>query len=141
MKSVQREKLPELPVIDEVVPWSPLDQALFDELREVLKRHGAASRFGIALLHRHFDVADDEMLIETCDTATRTLTSRPRNRKELDGENVVETSWRLDALGAMQVCQGSCVTSPFGHQPGGHRGARATDSTATSQGASSSRTE
>lgn len=39
---------------EDVEEFNPEDAALFLELREVLLRHGAVDRFGVALLHRHF---------------------------------------------------------------------------------------
>jgi hypothetical protein len=109
---------PELPLIEDVRPRSDDDDALFAELREVLERHGAATRFGICLLHRHFAVADDEMLLETCDAASRTLVMRPRPADECSGSSVVETSWRLDSPGITQRCQTKCDNSSFGHTRG-----------------------
>jgi len=41
------------------------DLACFRELRDVLLRYGALERFGISLIHRHFDIADDEELMST----------------------------------------------------------------------------
>lgn len=60
-----------LPDIDQVVPLGPDDPQLIHELRDVLDRHGALERFGITLLHQHFDVAEGEVLVETVDPAAR----------------------------------------------------------------------
>ena len=87
--------------IDTVAPRSEADQACFNEIREVLKKHGAESRFGVTLLHRHFDVYEDEVLVETCDSGNRTLTLKPTKIEELGTLKLKETNWRLDleALG------------------------------------------
>ncbi len=56
---------------------SAADSDCLREVRDVLKKFGALDRFGINLLHRHFDIQDDEILLETTDMATRTQTVRP----------------------------------------------------------------
>jgi hypothetical protein len=68
------------------------------EVREVLARHGRLDRFGLTLLHSHFDLANDEILVETVDKAGRTLTTRPLSAAATEpGATLVESSWRLDA--------------------------------------------
>ena len=118
METLHAVPAPELPLIEDVRLRSGADDALFAEIREVLERHGAAARFGICLLHRHFDVADDEVLLETCDVASRTLVLRPRPESECSGNSIVETSWRLDSPGITQRCQTKCDNSSFGHTRG-----------------------
>jgi hypothetical protein len=58
------------------------------EIQEVLKRHGALSRFGVSLLHSYFDLDDDEMMMETTDLETREQRVRPVKRSWLDAEGV-----------------------------------------------------
>ena len=41
--------------INDVEPLNEGDQACLTEIREVLKKHGKRERFGVALLHRHFE--------------------------------------------------------------------------------------
>lgn len=53
-----------LPDIDEVEHLSAADEPLMRELREVLGRHGAERRFGLMLLHEHFAIGEDEVLVE-----------------------------------------------------------------------------
>jgi len=66
-----------LPDITEVRPLDSSDLPCLHELREVLERHGALERFGLNLLHDHFELDDDELLMEVSDPETRTLTIRP----------------------------------------------------------------
>src|SRR5215471_10415730 len=94
MTAMPAKALPPLPNIYEIDPAGPQDRACFDELREVLERHGALQRFGITLLHQHFEMAPDEVLVESVDTENRILTMRPVSAKP--NERAVETSWRLD---------------------------------------------
>ncbi|HEY2933104.1 MAG TPA: hypothetical protein VGK99_15285 [Acidobacteriota bacterium] len=92
-----------IPHVDDVAPVSDADDAIFAELRDVLTRHRALNRFGVTLLHEHFDVADDEILVETCDPDTRTLVTRPIKKAGLADEQLLETNWSLrvtDEIGA-----------------------------------------
>lgn len=93
-----------LPDIDDVEARSESDDACFAEIREVLERHGAVGRFGVTLLHQHFDLAEDELLVEQVDVDTRTLTIRPVPAAEVSDRRVKETQWRLDADAAMTAC-------------------------------------
>jgi hypothetical protein len=97
--------LPTLPDIDEVEARSEKDEACFAELRAVLERHDALGRFGITLLHQHFDIGEDELLVEEVDVEERTLTIQPVSRSEIaNRRRVKETNWRLDTDVAMTAC-------------------------------------
>ena len=97
--------LPKLPDITEVAPVGGKDQACIAEVRAVLDRHCALHRFGLTLLHQHFDMSDDEILVESVDAENRVLTIRPAKVDTRDG---IETSWRLDDPAAMQRCETLC---------------------------------
>lgn len=85
------------------------DAAMMNELFQVLRKYDAVDRIGVNLLHDHFEVNDGEVMIETHDEETRTLTIKPyrnANLKESEIE-LQETNWRFDEGGsvvAMQVC-------------------------------------
>jgi hypothetical protein len=96
-----------LPDFSEVVPKSAADDACFEEVREVLRKHGALSRFGVCLLHEHFAVSGEEILIEHVDSEARTMTLRPVKKSEVSG-NVLETAWRLDIGEPTQRCIYHC---------------------------------
>lgn len=95
--------------IDDVVPRSPEDEECFREVRNVLKKHGKLSRFGVCLLHDHFAVYENERLVEECDPVTRVLTIRPVKVDSAQFGKPMETSWRLD------VETDSEITIPIGH--------------------------
>lgn len=86
-----------LPDITEVRPVDASDLPCLEELREVLERHGALERFGLNLLHDHFELDDDELLVEVSDPDTRTLTIRPvREDAELGGGGrFIETNFQF----------------------------------------------
>jgi Glu-tRNA(Gln) amidotransferase subunit E-like FAD-binding protein len=104
---VDRTLLSALPDILEVPEFTAADQECLDEIRAVLERRNALSRFGVTLLHQHFDMTDDEILVETIDVENRILTSRPEKLAGLTGSGI-ETSWRLDHPASMQVCETLC---------------------------------
>ena len=111
MSEMTRETLPVLPDIDEVAPFSDADQDCFRDIRAVLEKHGALGRFGVWLLHEHFEIGDDEVVVESVDTETRTLLSQPAKFSELSRS--IETSWRLDSPSGMQRCESMCAR-PYG---------------------------
>jgi hypothetical protein len=85
----------ELPNINDVHALNIDDQACLAELRGVLQRYGLTHRFGIALLHKHFEVEVDEVLVEHCDVSARTLTASPMKRASLVPGNSVTTLWKF----------------------------------------------
>lgn len=98
-----------LPHIDSLLPRSADDEACFTELREVLARHGKLDRFGVTLLHHHFAVGTDEVLVEECDVEGRTLVTRPRKLGALGATPAIETNWRLDVKGVIAACTQVCT--------------------------------
>lgn len=100
-----------LPHVNVVKPFSEKeDQAFFDEVYEVMKRHDKIKRFGLTLLHHHFDIKDGETLLESCDEDNRTLTLQPVEKNKLSkGSSLLETNWRFDndqTLLCIQYCDG-----------------------------------
>ncbi|ARF81595.1 hypothetical protein ACIG0C_24605 [Kitasatospora aureofaciens] len=73
-----QEAAPEqtLPTFEEAKGLGPQDSQFVRDLVEVLEKHGNLDRFGLCLLHEHFPVAGDEVLVETHDLAARTLQIR-----------------------------------------------------------------
>lgn len=106
-----------LPRIEDVPERSIEDERCFEELREVLRRHDAVGRFGVLLLHSHFDLDVDELLVETVDLPSRTMTIAPTKRTAPQLENAVQTQWRLDEPGVVMTCVQYCQLN----DAGGHR--------------------
>ena len=95
--------------IDEVEPVNSDDRDCLLEIREVLKRHGRQDRFGVALLHKHFALRNDELLVERTNKELRTLIIQPVTPQ--DAGSTVGTIFRLGDgeapeafLGCMQYC-------------------------------------
>lgn len=90
-----------LPGFTEAEALGERDGEFIAELRDLLERHGNIDRFGLCLLHDHFPVQRDELLMETNDPATRTLTSTPQPIAAL--EEFKGTMWRLHRSGSGDV--------------------------------------
>jgi len=75
-------------------------------------------RFGVHLLHKHFDVADDEVLVEYTDVIARTQECRVEKRvsDRVEPSARIETMWSFSGPGALRVCDQQCVNN-YGHAP------------------------
>lgn len=101
-----------LPGVDGVVPLNDADNAVVSEIRDVLAKHGALDRFGLALLHSHFEVSDDEVLVESVDLEARSLVVRPMPLSEVVG-SLRPTVFRLT-----QDAE-AVITAQYCHRPPG----------------------
>ena len=89
------------PSFDEAIPLGAADAQFVADLHDLLKRYGNLNRFGLCLLHDHFDVNDDEILLETNDYEARTLKLEVVKRDAL--QEIKFTSWRIDGAGAKEL--------------------------------------
>jgi hypothetical protein len=108
MKKIQLETVQwaSLPDVDGVEPISDRDCKVLAEVGRVLARRGYTHRFGICLLHKHFDLADGEVLLETTDTDARVSTLAVERQ---DAPSVgIETMWRFSE-GSEPVIAAKCV--------------------------------
>ncbi len=103
-----------IPDISETKPLSQNDKDCLREVRDVLSRFGCLDRFGVSLIHKHFDIDADEILVETIDAESRTLTVQPVKRAVLP--TAIETQWQLATGDAVMVCNKWC-DPPGGHCP------------------------
>ena len=100
------------PLLDDVEDLDGSDLVCFQEIAAVLQRHGKLDRFDLALRHGHFDVADDELLVETSDPISRTLSIEPYRSDSIPvGAGIRETVWSLELDGpvASQRCKQGCL--------------------------------
>ncbi len=121
MRQLSSAQLNQLLDIDEVASISDEDCACLEEIREVLARHEKLSRFGIALLHKHFDLADDEILLEVCDEERRILVAKPAKRSEVSNDRIIQTIWRFDGV-AGKTCSRFCQVDQFRRHVNKHSG-------------------
>lgn len=96
-----------------LAPLSADDEAVLSGIAERLRSHGKADRFGVRLLRNELAVTDDELLLETCDKAERTLVCDVGDREGLRHQTL-ETAWQWkpvegeDGLTVMQKCYFAC---------------------------------
>ncbi|EAY24125.1 hypothetical protein [Microscilla marina] len=111
--------------INEVDPLTDEDHETLQMVREVLRKRNAIDKFGVSLLHDHFEVNEDEILLETHDPISRTLTVKPyRNESlkeaDIDDDGFMQTNWRFDQDDPKNLlCMVYCTIN---HAPE-HRGA------------------
>lgn len=106
--------------IHDIEPLSNLDSEVLRDLREVLIKHNAVDRFGITLIHKHFDVADNEQLVEFTDIKNRRLVIEPISAK--DTLETIETTWRFSMASSsgphpLTVCLTRCYYDPKATPP------------------------
>ncbi len=104
-----------LPDISEVGQLREDDRRCLEELRMVLHLHGKQSQFGVIRLHGHFSLKPNEVLIEECDEAARTLTVKPHDKNQVVADDVIETQWRLDTKEAVMGCSQYCIKQGSSH--------------------------
>jgi hypothetical protein len=80
-----------MPDVNAVKPLTSDDLAVLEEIRQVLAKHDALHRFGVMLQHQHFDMADDEIMVESTDVVNRVQTTRPMKRSP--ETPAIETAW------------------------------------------------
>lgn len=108
--------------IDDVEPMNDSDGECLAEVRNVLKKHDMLNRFGVALLHKHFDLSEDEILLETSDNDARTLILKPTKKADA-GENNVGTIFALREgdIETMSHCHTFCKRGMMGNHFSSHR--------------------
>lgn len=90
-----------LPTFEEARPLNENDQNFIKEIRTILEKHGNLDRFGLCLLHDHFPIAEDEILMESHDKETRKITIVPMKRSELP--EFKPTMWNLSTYETIQA--------------------------------------
>jgi len=73
--------------------YAEKDLPLFRAIRDCLVRHSAHDKFGLYLVHKHFDVAPDEEMVEHVDFEKARVDVYPDSRDTLDMAQMVPTNW------------------------------------------------
>jgi len=96
-------------------PLSADDEAVLAGIAERLQAHGKIERFGVRLIRNPLGLSAHELLLETCDSAQRTLYCDVSERDAVLGPKTIETTWRWKVIQGrgeptvMQECQAACV--------------------------------
>jgi len=64
------------------------DHEVLTDRREVLRKHGATDPFGVYLLHKHFDLNENEVLMESTDAFARVTTVAVATRGSKPGRSI-----------------------------------------------------
>ncbi|UDF03740.1 hypothetical protein [Asticcacaulis sp. AND118] len=110
--------------IEDVAPLNEADNNCIQEIYNVLKKHNRQDRFGLTLIHKHFDLAEDEIMVEYSNPVTRTLTIKPEKTSNDLLAKSVQTSWALNEEGGemTRVCRTRCFLNiQGGHSSDGHQ--------------------
>ncbi|HEV3040547.1 MAG TPA: hypothetical protein VHA33_22480 [Candidatus Angelobacter sp.] len=97
-----------LPSFNEAIPLGTRDEEFIKEVYAVFAKHGNLNRFGLCLVHEHFPVGIDEILLETNDPEHRTLTSKVVKKSEIT-ESIKMTSWRFGDLNPAAMAMTGCA--------------------------------
>ncbi|MGW8971349.1 hypothetical protein [Streptomyces platensis] len=84
-----------LPRFEDAEPLGPQDTEFARDIKAVLEKHGNLDRFGLVLLHDHFSVGNDEVLVETNDPQARTLHVEVERKGET--KHAHPSQWRFVA--------------------------------------------
>ena len=108
--------------LHQVAPLDRNDLACMAELRQVLERHGRLERFALHLVHKHFDLADHEILVAYSDAIAREQRCRVEARDTL--RDAVPTTWTFDRgePGVACVCAYSIAHGHLGRHRSGRTG-------------------
>ncbi len=94
--------------------FTHLDLLCLGEIKNVLEKHAKIERFGVIRLQHHFDIDEDQMLLETHSKVDRTLTITPASQERLKEDNIIITNWRFDKeSNSMQGCISCCGACCF----------------------------
>jgi hypothetical protein len=106
-------------------PLSADDETVLAGIAERLQAHGKTQRFGVRLIRNPLGLSEHELLLETCDSAHRTLHCNVGERDAIpSGQTVIETTWRWKLVQGktepevMQDCTAACITAGEGHDIG-----------------------
>ncbi len=106
---------------------SPDDEAILAGIAQRLRAHRKAERFGVRLIRNPLGLKENEVLLETCDLAHRTLHCSVAESDRVRPGTTVETSWQwepsLSNTGpkVKQFCTALCQSDGYeGHYTAGH---------------------
>ena len=108
---------------DDFGPTSPLsadDEKVLAGIAERLAVHGKTERFGVRLIRNVLGMSEDELILETCDIAQRTLHCEVTERSGLPAAKSAETSWLWapvpggEGVAVMQRCYSGCMMDEHG---------------------------
>ena len=101
IRPMQWAKLPDL---HDCPPLASDDMDCMKDVREVLAKHNKLDRFALHLIHKHFEIADDEILVEYNDANEREQFFKVEKRDSEVMNNAIPTTWTLENIEPMAHC-------------------------------------
>jgi len=99
-------KWSDLTHIDDIKPIDDGDEAVLADIRDILLKHGAVDRFGVFLVHKHFELEPYEYVLEETDEDERVQTLTVQRGDDPD-QNTIQTMWQFQQDGETAVTK--CV--------------------------------
>ena len=103
-------------------PLGSDDETALAGIAERLGAHGKIDRFGVKLIRNPLGLSERQLLLETCDTAERTLYCDVSSRDILPEDvRIVETAWQWTVVQGgtepvvMQTCAAGCIAVGDSH--------------------------
>jgi hypothetical protein len=103
-------------------PLSAADETVLASIAARLNTHGKVDRFGVKLIRNPLGITEQEILLETCDSSTRTMHCDVSSREAMPADlKIVETTWRWRLVSGgtrpvvMQDCTAGCTPVGEGH--------------------------
>jgi hypothetical protein len=107
-------------------PLGADDEAVLAGIAERLQSHGKTQRFGVRLIRNPLGLTEQELLLETCDKARRTLHCNVGDRDGIRAPKTVETTWQWQPVPGktgrtvMQKCLNACEVWTDGEHTANH---------------------
>jgi hypothetical protein len=106
----------ELSSFGDVAPLSAEDEAVLVGIARRLRSYGKIDRFGVKLIRNPLGLSEGQLLLETCDPATRTQYCEIGAHEALPSDrSIIETTWRWRLTHGtshpvvMQECTAGCI--------------------------------
>jgi hypothetical protein len=103
-------------------PLSADDETVLAGIAQRLRAYDKIDRFGVKLIRNPLGLSEHELLLETCDSAVRTLYCDISSRDALPADlDIIETTWRWNVVQGegrpvvMQTCDTACIAAAGGH--------------------------
>jgi hypothetical protein len=102
-------------------PLSPDDEPVLAGIAQRLQAHGKTERFGARLIRNPLGLLENEVLVETCDVAHRTLHCSVGEHDSVHAGTTIETTWQWKPSPsktgprAIRRCSYSCFNDGSGH--------------------------
>ena len=102
-----------VPDVDSVEALGSQDHDVLAEIAGVLRKHGCVDRFGVFLIHKHFDLSDDEIPVEYTDVENREQITVVEKRSVDPHSDLktMETAWKFESVTteSVTVCVLRCI--------------------------------